>query len=66
MAPLRNAALMPRMPPRSLSSTRLVIRLLIAGCKMPPPIEAGTIASSSQPSPSQPLLASDGKAIGRL
>ncbi len=48
------------MPPRSSGSIRFVIKLLMLGCKMPPPMAAGTMATNSQASPSQPVLASLG------
>ena len=65
-APLRKAAEMPSIPPISPGSMRLVIRLLMPGCKTPPPMETGIIAARIQARPSQPLFVSGGSSTARL
>src|SRR5581483_5284454 len=48
------------MPPTSLFSEDLVIRLFTAGCKTPPPSAAGSEAINNQMIPNQPLAVSSG------
>src|SRR5215212_11892643 len=50
----------PSIPPTSLLADDFVMRLLIAGCRRPPPNAAGKLATNSHTMPNQPLLASGG------
>src|SRR5512142_681886 len=52
----------PSIPPTSFLLEDLVIRLLIAGCKRPPPSAAGKLATSNHPMPNQLLPVSGGGA----
>src|SRR5215212_4510074 len=50
----------PSIPPTSLLADDLVMRLLIAGCRTPPPNAAGKLATNNHTMPIQPLFDSSG------
>ena len=61
-AALSRATEIPNIPPISPGSIRLVIKLLIAGWSIPPPMAVGIMATEIQATPSQPVFHRTGAA----